>query len=98
MVTKAYIGTEEQRSQRSQKYMSCVRKGPTPEEDHKEILLYTLLILFHECDDYVHQMFTLTDTTILSYNLPMRFVFLKINVFCNQNKCLPVVKLMFDAR
>jgi len=35
-----------------------------------------MLILFHECDDYVVQMLTLTDTKILSYNLSIRFVFL----------------------
>jgi len=35
-----------------------------------------MLILFHECDDYVLQILTLTDTNIFSYDLSIRLVFL----------------------
>ena len=61
-----------------QTYMSCVKKGPTDSgiRTKGNIRVEIVLILFRECDDYVHQMLTLTDTTILSYNLSMRFVFL----------------------
>jgi hypothetical protein len=58
--------------------MSCVRKGRTDPgiRTQENIRVQTMLILFYECDDYVLQILTLTDTKILSYNLSIRFVFL----------------------